>query len=173
MRIPPINFNLPGPLLLLVFTMLIQSPSLSFAQPQPAILQLNRLATFSISSTQKSLTISLPQTTQPVVLSVELCTQMDGQQPPRFIAEPVTGTPVSSSSSGTRSSASASGTGIPTADDELRLTRGVGSWTSGGPLINGGVLKVQLDQATGTGNWSFSVGISTDGEHWPNLQPCV
>jgi hypothetical protein len=171
MRISPIYFNLPSPLLLLVFSILARSPSPSLAQAQPATLQLNKLATFSISSTQKSLSIPLPQTTQSIVLSVELCTQIDGQQPPRFFAGAGTGTSGSTSSSSTGSSASASSTATPTADDEeeLDLGDGPGIWKSDASLANGGILTVQLDQTAAGGNWSFSVGISTNGEHQPNL----
>jgi hypothetical protein len=171
MRISAIYFNLPRPLLLLLFSILAQSPSPSLAQAQPTTLQLNKLSTFSISSTQKSLSIPLPQTTQSVVLSVELCNQINGQQPPRFFAGAGTGTPGSSSSSSTGSNASASSTGTPTADDEeeLDLSDGPGIWQSDASLVNGGILTVQLDQATQSGTWSFSVGISTNGEHQPNL----
>ena len=168
MRISLIYFNLPSPLLLLVFSILARSPSPSFAQAQPTTLQLNKLATFSISSTQKSLSIPLPQTTQSIVLSVELCTQIAGQQPPRFFAGAGTGILGSSSSSSTSSSASASSTGTPTADneEELDLGDGPGLWKSDASLLNGGILTVQ---AGTSGTWSFSVGISTNGEHQPNL----
>jgi hypothetical protein len=171
MRISPIYLNLPSPLLLLVFSILSQSPLLSAAQAQPATLQLNQLATFSISGTQKSLSIPLPQTTQSIVLSVELCTQIAGRQPPRFFAGPGAGTSGSSSSSSTSSSASASSTGTPTAvnEEELDLGDGPGIWKSDASLVNGGILTVQLDQAGTSGTWSFSVGISTNGEHQPNL----
>ncbi len=160
MRISTRYLALPGPLLLLILGILQAS------QGQGQTVQLDRITTFSITKTQKSLSIALPQSTQPVVLSVELCTQVDGQQSPKFFASANTGTPVSSSRSVTRSSASASSTPGVVADegDPVDVDTGLGIWNSPQTLTNGGTLNVQLDQNTKSGTWRFSVGISTNGK---------
>jgi len=148
--------ELPNALLLLILALVATPLSPAYAQG----LQLNKISTFSISSTGKSLSISLPQTTQPVVLSVELCTQIDGQQPPQFFAS-------ASNSQSTTTSASAGGdpqAALPGGAQEINMGGGLGFWTSAASLPNGGELEVQLAQTSSGGTWSFSVGVSTNSE---------
>lgn len=163
MRIPAAYLNLPSPLLLLVFSILAQTPSPSLAQAPAGTLQPNKITGFSINSTQKTIFISLPQTTQPIVLSVELCTQLNGQQPPRFFVAANTGNLTPPPPSGTQSSASPSSTaGVIVEDGEVDVGTGLGIWNSSQSLVNGRSLNVELDPAIKSGTWSFRVGISTN-----------
>lgn len=164
MRISCDYERLPKALVLLILASLASPLSPVYAQGQTTTLQLNQISTFSISSTTKSLSISLPQTQQAVVLSVELCTQIDGQQPPNFFASEST-TPQRTS---TASTSTTSGTNpqiaLPEDGDPLDVSNGLGLWKSAGSLSNGGTLSVQTVQTTGTNSWSFSVGLSTDSK---------
>ncbi|KIM29726.1 hypothetical protein M408DRAFT_328587 [Serendipita vermifera MAFF 305830] len=153
-----ISLNLPNPLLLLILG-LLYAPRSSVAQT----LQLDKIASFSITSTQRSLNIALPQSSQPVLLSVELCNLVDGQQTPKFFASTGTGASTSSSRSTTRSSASASSTPgvvVGDGDEPVDVDTGLGVWTSPQTFINGGTLKVQIDPSARSGTWRFNVGLS-------------
>jgi hypothetical protein len=153
--------QLPDALLLLILALVATPPSPVYAQAQAATLQLNQISTFSITSSGKSLSISLPQTTQPIVLSVELCTQIDGQQPPQFFAS-------ASTSQSTTSSAAGPGANPPGPPpdngEEVNIGGGLGFWNSASSLPNGGELQVQLAQTSSGGTWSFNVGVTTNGE---------
>jgi hypothetical protein len=164
MRIFCNSTQLPNALLLLIFALVATPLSPAYAQAQVSTLQLNQISTFSISSSGKSLSISLPQTTQPIVLSVELCTQISGQQPPRFFASART-------SQSTTSSAGGAGANLPAAPpdngEEVDIGGGLGFWNSASSLPNGGELDVQLAQTSGGGTWSFNVGVTTNSEDLP------
>jgi len=164
-RIFCVYTELPNALLLLILALVATPLSPAYAQD----LQLNKISTFSISSTGKSLSISLPQTTQPVILSVELCTQIDGQPPPQFFAS-------ASNSQSTTTSASAGGNpqaALPGGGQEINIGGGLGFWTSASSLPNGGELDVQLAQTSSTGTWSFSVGVSTNSETFSLTLPRI
>jgi hypothetical protein len=153
---------------LLILALVATPLSPVHAQAQVATLQLNQISTFSISSSGKSLSISLPQTTQPIILSVELCTQIDGQQPPRFFASASTSQGTTNSASITSASASGAGANpqvsLPDQGEEVDMGGGLGFWNSASSLPNGGELDVQLAQSSNGGTWRFSVGVSTDSE---------
>lgn len=120
---------------------------------------LNQITAFSISSATRSMTISLPRTSQPVILSVEVCTQIDGQPAPKFfVLNASTSSTTSRITSSTTQSAT-TGLPIPNADgEEIQLLSGLGVWKSFETFTNGGTLTVQTTATFGT--WSFSVGVS-------------
>ncbi|CAG8665000.1 288_t:CDS:2 [Acaulospora colombiana] len=107
----------------------------------------------------------MPQVSQPVVMSIELCTQVNGQQRPRFFVVPnIAG---ASSSTATRASSTSTSAGaipsveVPSGGVEVDMGNGLGTWNSLQPLDNGGTLQVRTSLGATTGTWNFRVGLST------------
>ncbi|KAG8814126.1 stretch-activated cation channel mid1 [Serendipita sp. 399] len=168
MRIPTFACSqLPTSLLVLLFTLLgglPQHPStVVYAQDTPVLL--NGITSFSINTSNRVLSFSLPSSAQPVVLSIELCTQVDGQDGPKFFVaantSPVTSRATSRATSSTRTAGSSPSTAGPLDNSvEIDVSGGVGYWNSVNSLENGGSLQVQLDSTARGGPWRFTVGLS-------------
>ena len=155
--------RLPVALLLLLLGLFQHEPR-SSAQVFTTPVGLDQITAHSISANTRSLLLSLPSTPRPVVLSVELCTQVDGQSPPRFFALASTAASSTRSTSSQSSTTSASTATItPVANSqELDVSGGVGYWNSRQSLENGGVLQVILPPGATGGPWRFSVGLSSE-----------
>ncbi|CAG7850894.1 SubName: Full=Uncharacterized protein {ECO:0000313/EMBL:CCA68259.1} [Serendipita indica DSM 11827] len=155
--------------LLLLLLGLVQHEPRTRAQVFTTPVELDKITAHSISTNTQSLLLSLPSTPRPVVLSVELCTQVDGQNPPRFFALANTASSTTRQTSSQTSTTTASTPSItPVANSqELDVSGGVGYWNSVKSLDNGGILQVILPPGATGGPWRFSVGLSTNEPlHW-------
>jgi hypothetical protein len=164
MRVITNYLSLPGSLLFLVLSLVTQPLCPAYAQPSSSSIVLDRIASFSITSTTRSLTLSIPPVGQPVVMSIELCTQVSGQQRPRFFVVPNVAGASSSTTRASSTSSSASAIPsieVPSGGVEVDMGNGLGTWNSIQSFDNGGTLQVRTSLGATTGTWDFQVGLST------------
>lgn len=161
-----LSLSLPSPLVLLIIGLFGTSEINAQGNNGNGNQQitLNQIQTYTVSSTTASLSLAIPSTTEPVWLSIEMCSQVDGASIPQFFAK-ASAAGANTSSSNSRSSASASSTssaGNTSGDngEEVILDGGVGIWSSD-VLSTGGTLLVRPSNAR-TGSWTFRVGLSTN-----------
>ncbi|KAG8817124.1 stretch-activated cation channel mid1 [Serendipita sp. 400] len=167
MRIPLSTCSqLPASLLLLVLS-LIGLPQSTLVHAQgtstPSVL-FNGITPFSISTANRALSFSIPSSGQPVVLSIELCTQVDGQDGPKFsVARNTASSTNAGGATSTRTAGSSGGSSNTLLGESVGIdvSSGVGYWNSDSVLQNGGTLQVQLDPSARGGPWRFTVGLTT------------